>query len=648
MLTAFTPPPTSQPATGKSAIGVAGKGGGNERRWIFGRPPQSRDGSVRSAGVSKESSWRVGSKGDRVLADHPASFERLMEQQSECDVPQALPMGNPMKMLLLSASSRTEQTQDAVLPGTTEGQFLQVLGLLRTTGATEELLSDAMDSAGEGLQEHFCPGDFEPNPAEAHATNRERGDDIDLDGGSAANEDRLSLETLARLGWSDPTSPTLISNGAEHNTVALVLEAVEQTRVSSEQVSSEHVSSEELPEAGASLHQDRSDRVTSGLSDSIAPKSLPSSLASEFETFSPASHVSPTELGEPMTSAGSSDLALQAPLMKESTEPAPSGTLAQGIERQASQAIQAPEHEAFSLSIVPRVPRVGPHAEGFFSSGGVSQSTAPNSEVSEIATLGVQQLASSQPSASLAANTTPQRVEANSKSEPVASPFSGPEDRAMGIPAKLTQDSGSKQNEAQHFADSHSSGSQGGHRDGSSATIREHPSQFELNQAASISVVPGEAGATATPEKESIASDGRWQPRVWETSWTEPPVARPSGAMRDIELRLPFDSQTVDVHLRERGGQLGISVRTADSALAKDMQAGLGDLVRNLESQGFEAAPDRLAQSLPDTGGGDQSRSQSDSSDMPGGQRHHNPRRHRNRSSAAAFRIEEVLRGTHS
>jgi hypothetical protein len=82
-----------------------------------------------------------------------------------------------------------------------------------------------------------------------------------------------------------------------------------------------------------------------------------------------------------------------------------------------------------------------------------------------------------------------------------------------------------------------------------------------------------------------------WTARVWETARIDRENAPTSASLREIDLRLPVDNQLIDVRLRERLGLLEVSVRTPDAVLAKEMRRELGDLVRSLESQGYEATP---------------------------------------------------------
>lgn len=97
--------------------------------------------------------------------------------------------------------------------------------------------------------------------------------------------------------------------------------------------------------------------------------------------------------------------------------------------------------------------------------------------------------------------------------------------------------------------------------------------------------------ATASQiEDLPIESEGqRWVPRVWEPARFDSGIQRPTTPLRDLDIRLSGDAQPVDIRLRERGGRLDISVRTGDAVLAKQMQSDLVDLVRNLESHGYDA-----------------------------------------------------------
>ena len=96
--------------------------------------------------------------------------------------------------------------------------------------------------------------------------------------------------------------------------------------------------------------------------------------------------------------------------------------------------------------------------------------------------------------------------------------------------------------------------------------------------------------ATQMENPQVEADRQRWEPRVWEPVRLDAGATRPSAPIRELDIRLPGETQPVDVRVRERGGRLDISVRTSDADLAKQMQADLGDLIRKLESQGYNAS----------------------------------------------------------
>ncbi len=73
------------------------------------------------------------------------------------------------------------------------------------------------------------------------------------------------------------------------------------------------------------------------------------------------------------------------------------------------------------------------------------------------------------------------------------------------------------------------------------------------------------------------------------------PETNPASApqpTREISVRIPsHEAPAVDVKFVERNGSVHVSVRTADTELARNMQSNLGDLVRNLDASGYGVEP---------------------------------------------------------
>jgi hypothetical protein len=74
----------------------------------------------------------------------------------------------------------------------------------------------------------------------------------------------------------------------------------------------------------------------------------------------------------------------------------------------------------------------------------------------------------------------------------------------------------------------------------------------------------------------------------------ERPAAQASGAARDISVRVQGPGTTeggtpVDLRLQDRGGELRVSVRTADPALTQGLRESISDLTGNLGRGGFQA-----------------------------------------------------------
>ena len=77
---------------------------------------------------------------------------------------------------------------------------------------------------------------------------------------------------------------------------------------------------------------------------------------------------------------------------------------------------------------------------------------------------------------------------------------------------------------------------------------------------------------------------------VRQIASTPPPEAPKTGRVHEISLPAGSgDGGAVKVHVVERGGDIRISVRSADADLTHSMRRDLGDLVTKLEDRGFEA-----------------------------------------------------------
>ena len=74
-------------------------------------------------------------------------------------------------------------------------------------------------------------------------------------------------------------------------------------------------------------------------------------------------------------------------------------------------------------------------------------------------------------------------------------------------------------------------------------------------------------------------------------------------AAQQISLRVDRpEAPPVDLHMVERGGEVHVTVRTADAALQTSLRQDLGNLVRTLEHTGFKAetiVPTAPARSTP-------------------------------------------------
>ena len=109
----------------------------------------------------------------------------------------------------------------------------------------------------------------------------------------------------------------------------------------------------------------------------------------------------------------------------------------------------------------------------------------------------------------------------------------------------------------------------------------ERPAQTVGNPAPTFEV----SGPTFAPRP---ASESHPQPVTTATSVAAPapPAAGPVNALH-IRLENADAPQPVDVHVRERGGEIHVAVRGADLGLNQELRQDLPSLLRRLEEQGF-------------------------------------------------------------
>jgi hypothetical protein len=88
------------------------------------------------------------------------------------------------------------------------------------------------------------------------------------------------------------------------------------------------------------------------------------------------------------------------------------------------------------------------------------------------------------------------------------------------------------------------------------------------------------------PDGAASPSPAVLQPQSAEAS---PEAAKPAPAAREIKLQLNGGEQRVEVRLVERGGDVHVAVRTADTRLAGALREDLPALSARLEESGFRA-----------------------------------------------------------
>jgi hypothetical protein len=149
------------------------------------------------------------------------------------------------------------------------------------------------------------------------------------------------------------------------------------------------------------------------------------------------------------------------------------------------------------------------------------------------------------------------------------------------------------------------------------------PADPSADRLAMINTMPHLAHADAHGEQvsSSAKSDTRpvFTPAAPRTEPVTNPPAAPSGSSRDFTVRIPdATDRGTNVRFVERGSEVHVSVRTADSELAQLLRGGLGDLSGRLQHSGVQAEVWRPSS---DTSHSD-SQSQSSESKDQGGRRH--------------------------
>ena len=114
---------------------------------------------------------------------------------------------------------------------------------------------------------------------------------------------------------------------------------------------------------------------------------------------------------------------------------------------------------------------------------------------------------------------------------------------------------------------------------------------------------------------------------------TESAEAQPAAApapVRDIAVRLPSDTQHLEVRLTERGGDVRVEVRSTDPQLTEEMRGNLHELMNNLERRGLsgEAWHPGSESEVHVSRAGDAQLSQHSSDSQQESGRHQNPQQH--------------------
>jgi hypothetical protein len=116
----------------------------------------------------------------------------------------------------------------------------------------------------------------------------------------------------------------------------------------------------------------------------------------------------------------------------------------------------------------------------------------------------------------------------------------------------------------------------------------ERESPFPLQSATSIRHSPTPA-PSHSPAVERSSMPGE-PPAARADIYPQPePLVRPTSAVHQLSLRMGSGRESnVDVHLVERRGNVHVSVRTPDNALAGRLRDQIGDLVTHMDRRGYQ------------------------------------------------------------
>jgi hypothetical protein len=129
---------------------------------------------------------------------------------------------------------------------------------------------------------------------------------------------------------------------------------------------------------------------------------------------------------------------------------------------------------------------------------------------------------------------------------------------------------------------------------------------------------------TTAPPPSASASSPSHSADAAPTAEAAGAATSAGAAANDIRVEVPTESGKIDVRIMERGGDLHVSVRTADNHLAGNLREGLPALSARLEESGFRSEAWR-----PGAGSERRTEAPPDARSLPSGQQSGDPNRGR-------------------
>ncbi len=203
----------------------------------------------------------------------------------------------------------------------------------------------------------------------------------------------------------------------------------------------------------------------------------------------------------------------------------------------------------------------------------------------------------------MATSTTPEPIDNPAAAPQSACPIADSQPMAASLKSGDAQPAANDNDQTKSIAPQKSEGGNAGRHDESSP---DREAQDMVKSAEPAKAIPVAAGGTEAggfsivaengpdrPANRAVETPGTAQPSAAASQLAEtnsPVAAKNGGTAPEISVRIsPPDSPVVDLHVTERGGEIHVAVRTADTELQTSLRQDLGTLTSSLERAGYHA-----------------------------------------------------------